>query len=196
VPTAEQQSAAEVDRGNLIVFIGKRIEVHEILPPSGEVWFDRKFVARYQVLSVIFGAYREREITFVSFNHKAPLGKIPMLEMNDLLLLYVSKVDGELVHEKYQYDEVYQTRDGRWAGCATPYDAPAHRSERNVHPIDFSPEVSFRIQGLAPEAIRQHYPSGSFQIREGLAVCKAGMYAEELFEVRRHGVLKARGLFR
>ena len=181
--------------GNLIVFVGKRLDVHEVLSPSGEIWFDRQFVARYEVLSVIFGSYGEKEITFTSFNHKAPSGTIPLLILNDVLLLYVSKVDGRLIHEKYQYDEVYGTRDGRWASCATQYDAPNHRMEATVHPIDFLREVKFDLQGLTSEEIQQHYPSSAFEIRDGMAVCKAGLYPEELFDIRRRGVLKARGIF-
>jgi hypothetical protein len=64
--------------------------------------------------------------------------------------------------EKYQYDVVYPTRDGRWAGCDAPPDV-------RPHPIDFAPEA-----------------------RSG---CNEGLYAEELFEVSRRGILQARGLF-
>jgi hypothetical protein len=192
---AARKSEGDLPRQDFVVFVGRRLQVDEVVPARGEVWFDRKFVARYQVLTVIFGTFAEDEITFTSFDHKAPRGVIPLQKLNEVLLLYVSKVDGEMVHEKYQYDEVYKTRDGRWAGCATPYDAPNHRSERKVHPVDFFPTVEFNVRDLTADETQQLYPSSSFEIRDAVAVCIAGLYAEELFDIRRRGVLKARGIF-
>ncbi|HJX52278.1 MAG TPA: hypothetical protein VJ801_05885 [Polyangia bacterium] len=38
------------------------------------------------------------------------------------------------------------------------------------------------------------FPPEFFSYQSGKAICKAGAYAEDLFEVKRLGVLRARGL--
>jgi len=157
----------EVTPGNLLVFVGRRIAVREVLPREDEIWFDRKFVARYAVLSVVYGALTAPEIEFTAFDHKVPPKALPGFARNEVALLYVSKDGGQLVHEKYQYDNVSRTRDGRWGLCGDP-QPPSGPSRLRPHPIELKGTV---------------------------AVCKEGFYADELFEIRKRGVLRARGLF-
>jgi hypothetical protein len=93
-------------------------------------------------------------------------------------------------------DEVYPTMDGRWAGCGDPYrrQADVHRGALQARPIDFKPVTLDRARLTAGET--ESYPSAYFS-REGDAIrCRAGVYAEELFEIRRNGVLKARRIFK
>ena len=153
----------EVVPGNLIVFVGRKLEVRKA-QSLDEYSLDNKFEARFEVLSVIFGSHRDHEIRFTAYDHLAR--DLPGFARQEVVLLYVSRYEGRLFHEKYQYDLVYPTRDGRWAGCGTSDRAAP---QIRLHPIDFAPEA-----------------------RSG---CTEGLYAEELFEARRRGVLRARGLF-
>ena len=192
-PTYSSQAGAEVDPGNLIAFVGKRIEVRKIPDPENLDRFDEKFEARYRVLSVIFGSYLKREINFTAFDH---YGR-PAFARYDTVLLYVSSHRGKFYHEKYQYHAVYPTKDGQWAGCGDPYqnEPSVHRGDVQAQPIKFSPEVTFNLSRVNTEEIRQRFPSQYFEFRGIVAVCKAGVYAKELFEIKRRGVLRARGLF-
>jgi len=156
----------EVTPGNLLVFVGRRISIREVPPPEGEVWLDRKFQARYAVLSVVYGTFPKPEVDFVALDHKVPSDTLPGFARNDVALLYVSKEGDQLVHEKYQYDDVFPTRDGRWGLCGDP-QPPNGPSRLKPHPIEFKDRA------------------GS----------KAGFYADELFELRKRDVLRARGLF-
>jgi len=70
-----------------------------------------------------------------------------------------------------------------------------HRGDVQAQPIKFSPEVTFNLSRVNTEEIRQRFPSPYFEFRGVVAVCKAGVYAKELFEIKRRGVLRARGLF-
>jgi hypothetical protein len=192
-PSNSPQAGTEVAPGNLIAFVGKRIKVRKIQDPKNLVRFDAEFEARYKVLSVIFGNYRGREIKFTAFDHYGS----PAFARYDTVLLYVSNHRGRFYHEKYQYHSVYPTKDGRWAGCGDPYqnEPSVHRGEVQAQPIQFSPEVTFNLSGVKTEEIRQNFPSQFFEFRGNVAVCKSGVYAQELFEIKKRGVLKARGLF-
>lgn len=191
--TNPPQAGAEVPPGNLIAFVGKRIKVRKIPDPKNIVRFDNEFEARYKVLSVIFGSYRGREIKFTVFDHYGD----PAFVRYETVLLYVSKHRGKFYHEKYQYHAVYPTQDGRWAGCGDPYqnEPSVHRGDVQAQPIKFSPELTFNLSGVKTEEIRERFPSRYFEFRGNVAVCKAGVYAQELFEIKRRGVLKVRGLF-
>ena len=187
------QAGAEVAPGNLLAFVGKLVKIRKIPDPKNIVRFDNEFEARYKVLSVIFGSYRGREIKFTVFDHYGD----PAFARYETVLLYVSKHRDKFYHEKYQYHAVYPTQDGRWAGCGDPYqnEPSVHHGDLQAQPIKFSPELAFNLSGVKTEEIRERFPSRYFEFRGNLAVCKAGVYAQELFEIKRRGVLKARGLF-
>jgi hypothetical protein len=171
VSTETSAQVVEVNPGNLLVFVGRRLEVRQIRPPEGEIWFDKQFEGRYRVLAVIHGHYEAPEIEFTAFDHKTP-DDFPFFAKNDVVLLYVSKYEGRFFHEKYIYDDVYPTRDGRWAGCGHPYRSPTDDFDLLPHAIELAAEV-----------------------RSDVAGCETGLYAEELFELKKRNVLLARGLF-
>jgi hypothetical protein len=165
---AKEERNAERD---LIVFVGKRLSVAPQREASGTS-LDLKFEARYRVLQVVFGRYDRPEIAFTVYDHYGP----PEFSRYDMALMFVSRHKGKLYHEKYQFNPVYPTADGRWAGCGDPYrfDAPVHKRDLKPVAIRFATTVREETSGEP---------------------CTQGNYAEELFLVKKNGVLKARGWF-
>ena len=151
---------------NFLVFVGEKISLEPILPKKGEVSFDRGFKAKYKILTKIYGNYITDTIVFESYIHK---GSVPGFSECKTPLLYLSKEDGKWYQEKYQYDEVFPTKNGRWAGVGKSWEY-GHANNKDVK--------------IATEDILFNDIGWSI-----------GNYAEDLFYLRKHGVLKARGLF-
>ena len=163
---AKEKLNAERD---LIVFVGKRLSV---IPQPPELGLDLKFEAHYQVLQLVFGQYERPQITFTVYDHYGS----PAFARYETALMFVSRHEGKLYHEKYEFIPVYPTADGRWAGCGDPYrfEPPVHRGELKPAPIKFANIVKHEKTGKR---------------------CTHGNYVEELFLVKKNGVLKARGWF-
>jgi hypothetical protein len=165
---AEKKLNAERD---LIAFVGKRLSVtpQTNIPPAA---FDHKFEAHYRVVQLVFGRYDGPEITFTAFDHYGS----PPFARYDTALMFVSRHEGKLYHEKYQFFPVYPTADGRWAGCGDPYrsEPPVHRGKLKPVPIKFTTIVRDGKTGKP---------------------CSHGNYVEDLLSVKTNGVLKARGWF-
>jgi hypothetical protein len=163
---AKEKLNAERD---LIVFVGKRLSVTPRPPDPG---LDLKFSAHYRVLQLVFGQYEQSQIAFTVYDHYGT----PAFARYDTALIFVSRHEGKLYHEKYQFIPVYPTADGRWAGCGDPYrfDAPVHRAEIKPMRITFATTVKHEKTGKP---------------------CTQGNYVEDLFLVKKNGVLKARGWF-
>jgi hypothetical protein len=177
---------------NLIAFVGRRIEARyvERMPKKNEIILDAEYFLRYEVLQVVFGTYSKKRITFSSYVH---IGT-PAFLQHKYGLIYVSEHDGRLVQQKYLFQPVYPTADGRWAGCGDPYgDMPGH--DVKPEPITFKPPVVFDIRDMPEFVIERRFPSPMFRRKEGSVVCEMGNYPEDLFRVMKDGYLKARGVF-
>jgi hypothetical protein len=84
------------------------------------------------------------------------------------VLLYVSKKDTIYYHEKYQFNEVYKTTNNRWAGFSRDYyDQIDNASLIKAEKIEF----------------------------KDFALPDTGNYVEDLFRLKKNGVLTYRGLF-
>ena len=154
---------------------------------------DLAFKAQYRVLDVIHGDYKIDVIDFEAYDH---YGR-PAFEKYRFVLLFVSKHEGRYFHQKYQYFPVFKTIKGSWAGCGSPYQFDPVHDYSAFAPRDmgFTADAYFEIRNLAPAEIAQRFPASYYSISEGRAYCKMGNPASELFEVKKRGVLKARGLF-
>lgn len=181
---------------NLIVFVGQKIELRKVAEPHVDEhgWqMDYKFRATYEVFDLVCGDYASPQIKFDIYDHYGT----PEFAQFETVLLYVSRYDGRLVHQKYAYDAVYETTDGSWAGCGDPYknDPEVHRGSIRAEPIDYEREVSFSVSGLSEAEIQKRYPSEYFRRKGDVVICEAGARVADLFAIKREGVLKARGLF-
>jgi hypothetical protein len=178
---------------HLLAFVGRKITVREVRRP-GRMRMDAEFQARYQVLGVVYGHYPESQIEFTAFDHFGS----PQFARYETVMLYLSQHEGTYYHQKYLFQAVYPTNDGRWAGCGDPYlDMPSgHRHGVRAEPVLFSPPVTFPVAGLTEAEIAARYPT-PYYARDGGAVrCVYGNYAAELFRVMAEGFLSARGVLR
>jgi len=143
-PLIPKDTTIKNERDNkLFVFVGEKLEITELphIPES----LDNSIKAKYRILQRVYGNFDKDTIEFTAYDH---VGRFHFTEFKNALL-YVSEFEGKLYHEKYQYDPVFKTRDGRWAG---PYSND-YRHEYNVNTtvkpekIDFADEVSSSIKG-------------------------------------------------
>jgi hypothetical protein len=149
-----------------IVFVGEKISFEAIQPKDGEIRFDKGFKAKYRILKKLYGNYSADTIEFESYTHKE---NVPGFAQCRNPLLYLSIEDGKWYQEKYQYDEVFPTKNGRWAGVGKSWEY-GHSNNKD---IKLEPENILFVDGKTA----------------------LGNYAEDLFYLRRKGVLGARGLF-
>jgi hypothetical protein len=116
------------------------------------------------------------------------------------VLLFVSKDSCGYIHEKYQYNNVYKTKNGRWAGTYHQYEVPTKGNcGKKIVPelIHFQSEVSFptRMVDESGREFRPHYTEPYYKIAGEKAIADYGYYTEDLFLIKKCGVLAARGLF-
>lgn len=181
---------------NHYAFVGKKISVKGVAQPyycGSVIPFDSKYEAEYVVLKTVYGCYESDTIRFTAFDHYG----FPAFGKYQTVLLFVSEYCGKLYHEKYQYFDVYQTVDGRWASPGDPYKLDEyHRKDLKAQPMQFPDSVWFNISKLHPDAIKRQYPFPYFKIEGNKAIPVMGTYVEDLFTVKKEGVLKARKVFR
>jgi len=186
----------QTKKDSLYVFVGKKIEVVGFKQKldSNEIPFDRAFKAKYQVIQNLYGSYRKDTIEFEAYDH---YGK-PAFSQYEYVLLFVSNYNGNLYHEKYQYFDVYKTKNGRWASSYKARDyGHSNNTNTTVKPeiIDFVDVVSYEIRSRNKDEIENIFPAPYYKIENDKAVVIWGNYIEELFELKKAGVLKARGIF-
>ena len=127
------------ENSKYFVFVGEKISVKEVQPEvdEDEILFDRQFLAKYRILEPFRGTYEGAEIEFTAFDHYG----YPAFANYKHVLLFVELHEGKYYHAKYQFNPLFKTKDGRWAG---PYDAYDYGHEFNrqttikPEPIDFA----------------------------------------------------------
>lgn len=190
------KSFGQTKKDSLYVFVGKKIEVVGFKQKldSNEIPFDAAFKAKYVVIQNLYGNYNKDTIEFEAYDH---YGK-PAFSHYDYVLLFVSNYNGKLYHEKYQYFDVYKTKNGRWASGYKAGDyGHSYNKNTTVKPerIDFVEEVSYKIKSRNKEEIETIFPSPYYKIENDKAIVVWGNYIEQLFELKKTGILKARGFF-
>lgn len=171
--------------GEFLVFVGKKISVNYVESKG----MDGAYKARYMVEEVVCGDYRKDTIEFIAYDHYGD----PGFSKYDHALLYVSLFRDTFYHEKYMFDPVFKTKSGRWAG---PYGGDADSNIKPV-PVEFAEELSFDIASIKHKrkTLKLTYPEPYFRIVGNKAIALQGYYVPELFELKKRGVLKARGIF-
>jgi hypothetical protein len=180
----------------LFVFIGEKIDVHEIelKAKPGQILMDGAFLAKYRVIEKVYGDYSKDTISFQAFDHYG----FPPFAKFRYVLLYVSEYEGKLYHEKYQYSPVFKAKNGRWAGpyAQQDYNHPFAGSIKiKPEKIDFGLDAVFTLERQDTAYINRVFPKPYYRFEENKAIPIIGNYVPELFELKKQGVLKARGLF-
>lgn len=181
-------------KNRLFVFIGEKIEVTALTHKPGH--FDNGFKAKYKVLVPVYGYYAGDTVEFEAYDHYGT----PAFSKYKNVMLFLSEEKGKYYHEKYQYFDVYKTKDGRWA---SPYAEDDYEHSYNndiaVRPekIEFATEVSYplKIKNSQGHQVVLSYPEPYFKTTGDKAVAVYGNYTEELFRLKKEGILTARELF-
>jgi hypothetical protein len=181
---------------NLIVFVGKKITLEK--QPGRYGINDTMSKAHYRVLQVIHGQHTGETIEFKALDHWgiARFGKY------DTVLLYVVMRRSWLLqpryfHEKYMAQPVYNTADGKWAGCVPPgYLEDIKKHNIQTEPANFQPEVIIDVAKIPAIDRPKYYPHEFYEYRNNSLVCRRGLTIEKLFQIEREGTLKARGVFK
>jgi hypothetical protein len=142
----------------------------------------------------VYGTFQADTIEFLAFDHYGT----PAFSKYKYVMLFVSNENGKLYHEKYQYFDVYKTKSGRWASSYKVGDYEHdYNKNTSVKPevVDFLNQVSYNIKGRRKDDIEYLFPSPYFKIVRQKAIAVWGNYIEELFELKKGGILKARGIF-
>lgn len=189
----KKDTTIESERKNtLFAFVGEKIEVTDLPYEDGSL--DNGVRGKYKILQRVYGCYPGDTIEFSAYFHEGH----PEFSRYKNVLLFVSKIDSEYYHEKYQYNDVYMTRSGKWAG---PYLWEDHyeRLDGTIPPqrMDFIQNVSYPLSDtiLVGEYASYRFPHPFFWTVGDSAIAQYGNYVEELFKIKKEGVLTYRGLF-
>ena len=187
-------------KGNLIVFVGEKIEVKSLgIYPSETIkgiilLYDEAYIAEYKILQLVHGSYKSDTIEFTVYDHYGE----PAFSKFQTVLLFISKHNGKLFHEKYLYFDLYMTNNGEWA---SPYSSQAYnhpfKNRITVKPelISFIDEVSYSVEDMDADEIEKRFPQPYYKIEEKRAIAVYGNYVEDLFILEQQTTLKARGIY-
>jgi hypothetical protein len=191
---AKDKSNDNEKRNTLFVFVGEKMGYQTL--PYREGALDAAFKAKYRIIQRIYGNYLKDTIEFTVFDHR---GTPDFLKFKNVLL-FVSKFKGEYFHEKYQFNDVYMTKEGRWAGSYAGSDyGHSYNAQTKIKPekINFIERVvySTKIVYDSNQIFYIKYPEPYFKTAGDSAFAVYGNYVEDLFRLKKEGVLTARGLF-
>jgi len=182
------------DSNQLFVFVGEKLSLEPL--PHEQYSMDKGFKAKYVILKKVYGNFSHDTIEFVAYDHYG----IPPFSKFKNVLLYVSADSGTYYHQKYMYNDVYKTKSGRWAGAYSWGDYKhAYNKHTQIKPIeiDFVERVVYPTKVINDRGnqLRYSYPKPYFKIVGDSAIAIYGNFVEELFALKRTGILTARGLF-
>lgn len=183
---------------NLYVFIGKKIKSWG--SPSSycnAFALDSRTLSKYLVIKNIYGDFKKDTIQFTSYIHVSPLRQnyIPFKTSfadYEYCLLYVLEYKGELIQIKYLFDDVYMTKEGKWASPLKPKGLHHTISTDLFKPekIDFITPIEFEYEDKFEKQIIENFPETYNIIGNGKILVNYGFYVEDLFEIRKAGALK------
>lgn len=194
LPLIPKDKSIKNERKNrLIAFVGEKIEVTEL--PYEEGSMDGKFYAKYKIPQRVYGKYLKDTIEFIAYDHYG----IPQFSKFKNVLLFVSEYKGKYYDEKYMYNYVYLTKDGRWAGSYSDDYSHSYNENTTIKPeiIEFAEEVSYpvKIKSADGEEYEPSYPEPYYRKVGDKAIAVYGNYVKDLFKLKKDGYLTARQLF-
>ncbi|TWR25223.1 hypothetical protein FPZ43_17285 [Mucilaginibacter pallidiroseus] len=174
---------------NTYAFVAEKIEVKRLNRNycGIMVMFNGEYSAKYRIVKNIYGNFKSDTINFTAYDH---YGK-PAFSRHRYVLLFVSQYCNKLIHNQYQYFEVYPTADGRWATPGDPYRYDSYVKEKSIkaQPVMFENKLLFSIK-KARKNYLSNYEKPYYQIIHGEARPLLGTYAEDLFKIKKQGALK------
>jgi hypothetical protein len=192
-PRSFVKNYGALDSNRLFAFVGEKLSVEPLPETQGSMNYS--FKAKYVILEKIYGDFTQDTIEFVAYDHYG----IPAFSKFKNVLLFVSADSGTYYHEKYMYNDVYKTKDGRWAGAYSRDYEHAYNKHTKIKPIkiDFVERVVYPVKVMDDRGnqLRYSYPQPYFRIVGDSAIPIYGNYVDDLFTLKKEGVLTARELF-
>lgn len=181
---------------NLIAFVGEKLSVEELPPNTNPnvLIMDSGFKARYRIKQIVYGHYDGDTIEFEAYDH---YGR-PPFEAFPHSLLFVSRENGKLYHQKYQFEPVFRNAAGEWVGCGPVGERQAQQRKGIVEakPMAFGPDAYHPIRPRwSARDVATLFARKDFRVEGDKAYCLTGTPVRDLFEVKKRTVLKARGMF-
>lgn len=136
-PLIGKDTTNEIERNNtLFVFVGEKINVTPIPHKP-----DHGVKAKYRILQHIYGKYNKAVIEFEAYDHYG----LPEFTKYKTVLLFVSQYEGKFYQEKYMFDPLAKTKDGRWAGPYSSEYGHPYNKHTTVKPqnVGFIEEISY-----------------------------------------------------
>jgi hypothetical protein len=182
----------------LYVFIGKKIKTWA--SPSSYcngIPLDFRSIAKYKIIKNIYGNYNKKTIQFTSYIHSSPKRQfhIPLkthFSDYEYCIFYVLQYEGELIKIKYLFDDVYMTKEGKWASPIKPKGLFHSISLDIIKPtkINFMTPIEFTYENEFEKLIKEKFPETYTKISDGKISVEYGYYLEDLFEIRKAVHLK------
>ena len=194
IPLISKDTTNEIEKNNgLFVFVGEKIDAKPIPYTPGNR--DNGIKAKYKILQVVYGDYYKDEIEFEAYDHYTT----PEFITYKTVLLFISEFEGKYYQQKYMFDPLAKTKDGRWAGpYSSDYEHPYNKHTKiKPEKIDFIEDISFptKFKNDDGNEFTLSYPEPYFKTVGDKAIAVYGNYIPELFKLKKEGVLTARGLF-
>ena len=185
----------------LYVFVGQKLSIKKLPrqpdPPGQIIHSYENYQAKYQVVQKVYGSCSDETIEVGVNDHYG----VPAFSKSKYALLFVFKHNGKFHHVRYQYFDVYKTTNGRWASCGDPFyfDEKYKDSVKTPIPVvklEFSKPVTFKINPSRDSAtIKEAFPEPYFKVEGQTATGLMGSYVEDLFIMKKEGILRQLGYF-
>lgn len=185
--------AAQESNSGFFAFVGEKIDVKQYSPgtTNDNISLDLAFNAKYKIIENIYGNLNLDTIEFIAYDHDG----IPKFSKYKTVLLYITKVQDKYFHSKYLYSAVYKTNDNKWAGLYFPIDKNSAYQINNIaylKKMEFDPKVTIDLTEYSSAYIEQYFPEPYFKITGNKAEAIYGIYAEDIFNLNKNGILKTR----
>ncbi|TMP25576.1 hypothetical protein CWB99_20605 [Pseudoalteromonas rubra] len=184
-------TASIKSESGIFAFVGEQVDFYQFEPTVSDdvILMDEAFKAKYKILEQVHGEFNSDVISFEVYDHYGT----PAFSRYKYVLLFVSEHDGKIYHEKYQFFDVYKTKSGGWAYCGTPFEYEEAVKPKPLENIEFSPRIEYSTVMYNEAYAKEVFPEPAFEHANGKAICRQGVYVDELFRIKQAGVLKNRG---
>ncbi|MBK6825868.1 MAG: hypothetical protein IPG86_02855 [Chitinophagaceae bacterium] len=193
--------AGQNNNDSLFVFVGQKVWCkpikNYIKSDSNSIVIHPNYKVKYKVIQNVYGTLKRKTIKFNVNDHYGA----PAFSKTSYALLFVYQQNGKLHHVSNQYFDVNKTTTGRWASCGNPFRFEANKdsikTSINVVKLDFAQPVTYKIDPSKDiTTINYHFPEPYFKVEGHVATGLMGCYVEDLFIVKKEGILKELGYFR
>jgi hypothetical protein len=185
----------------LFVFVGKKMSIKKTKQPTltqDQISFSTAYRLKFKIIQNIHNKLTKKTMIFYAGAH---LG-LRELPTSDYSLLFLSYNNGRYNLIRFQFFDVYKTKNGHWASFGDPFyaDGQFRDSVKTLIPVtalDFQKPVTFKINpSLDSMAIKQLFPEPYYKVEGQHATGLMGCYVEDLFIIKKEGILRHLGYFR